>query len=212
MKAFGVVIPMTLVLAGCSTLGLTSRYRSDGPISRTVLDGLIAFDFQNPKVASETLGRGKKMFQAGATVDARLLTPAGRKLDFLAEAQRTRESREAIEKKFADFEKLPQNELCFVASLTHQTIDLAKASGWKFKPSVDDGDWITLHQVGRDSIPSYSVGSGVTEWFSSGIYCGEAQGWISAKNNIRLKVFPPIYVNPGEALLTWNIETDVASQ
>lgn len=194
------------VLLGCATMGLSSRYGSEGPVDPGLLNGPIAFDFKNPKVARKKLGRGKKMFMAGATVDAHLITPPGEKLDYLAEAQRTRESRAVVE---AEFEKIERrsnpDRICFVATLTHATIDLAKASAWKFKVSIDEGAWITLPHVGSDDVPNYSVSGGNTEWFSAGVYCGEAKNWAGAKRSIRLNVFPPVFVNPGEAVLTWAI-------
>ena len=193
------------MLIGCATMGLTSRFRSEGTINAALLNGPVAHDFKNPKATADTLGRGKKMFMAGATVDARLLTSTGRKLDYLAEAQRTRESRATIEAAFARIDKENSSDICFVATLTHASINLAKASAWKMKASIDDGEWIELKSVGSDDIPNYSVTGGATEWFSAGVYCGEAEGWMVAKKSIRLNVFPPVFVNPGEAMLTWNV-------
>jgi hypothetical protein len=213
MKFMAIAVLFGMALAGCSTLGLSSRYSATGPLEPALLNGTVSFDYQNPKGASERLGRGKKLYQAGATVDATLLTPVGRKLDFLAEAQRTRESRESIESGFAKVDKdLPPDRLCVVAGLKHQTIDLAKASSWKFKVSIDEGEWITLKPSGRDDIPSYSVVGGVTEWYSAGVYCSEVKNWLAAKKSIRVNVFPPVFVNPGEALLVWDLAPTVATK
>lgn len=210
MKTSLAVFALVVSLTGCGALGLqslTSHYRSEGHLDRRLISGPVAFDTKDVGKAAELLGRGKKMFTAGSSIDAQLVTPAGRRLNYLKDAQRTRESREVIEAEFRKLDSVPLgDEICFVAGLTHSTLDLARASGWKLKVSVDDGEWITLKAVGEESVPTYTVfGGGNTEWYSSGVFCGGAKGWMDAQKNIRLNVFPPVFAVSSEAMLVWNL-------
>lgn len=210
MKTSLVGLMIAATLSGCAALGLqsiTSRYPSEGALDRRLIAGEVPFDAKDPAKTAKLLGRGKKMFTAGSSIDAQLVTPAGRRLNYLEDAQRTRESREAIEAEFRKLDALQnRDEICFVAGLTHSTIDLAKASAWKVKVSVDSGEWVTLKAVGDDGVPNFTVyGPGNTEWYSTGIFCGGAKGWMDAQKSIRLNVFPPVFGNPSEAMLVWNV-------
>jgi hypothetical protein len=147
------------------------------------------------------------MFLAGAMVKATLDTVPGADLQTIKEARRVKDSEEAIRQRLAKKPRAADaaEKICFIATLEHSTIDLAKASQWTFKVSLDGGEFSRLESVGNDDTPDYSVIGGVTTWYSVGIFCGKQPNWQKAKS-IRLNVFPPVFANPGETMLTWNIE------
>lgn len=205
MRILAVAVVAAL-LSSCSTLGLSS-YPASGPTPRWLLSGPIPDNFTAYDEARRQLSRGSKMFLAGAMVKATLDTVPGDDLQTIKEARRVKDSEEAIRQRLARKPRPAEaaEKICFIATLEHSTIDLAKASQWTFKVSLDGGEFTRLESVGNDDTPDYSVIGGATTWYSVGIYCGKQPHWQKAKS-IRLNVFPPVFVNPGEAMLTWNIE------
>lgn len=205
---FLAVAVVAALLCSCSTLGFSS-YLPSGTTPRWLVAGEVPAGYTNYDGGHRLLSRGSKMFTAGAMVEATLSTPAGRALRIIKEARRTKESEAAIKELVAKGAPKvgPQDEVCFTVRLEHMDLELAKASGWTIKASVDAGDFVRLQPVGEDGTPDYSVSSAgaggtVTRWSSFALFCGRAPGWRQAKT-IRLNVFPPAQ---GETMLTWNIE------
>jgi len=202
MKKYALLL--CIFLSGCATLGL-SQYGSKGLLNRLYITGDISTTFKDFDSAEKELSRGSKMVQAGALIEAKLYSPAYKKIQYLREAVRTRESSDQITKGLSEIDASTNlNRLCFMTYLEHATIDLAKPSRWKLKVRLDDGQWVPLVPVSRDDVPNYVLRGGSADWTNAAHFCEMVSGWTNAKT-IELNVFPPVFVNPGETTLVWTI-------
>ncbi|MCG2726167.1 MAG: hypothetical protein L6420_07940 [Elusimicrobia bacterium] len=187
---------LVIFLSGCAS------FPSKGITESFLVTGEIPLELQNLKNKEKSLTRAKNMVQAGALIEATLYTTGYSKLKTLSEARRTKDTEEDIKNKFKEIEKIKKDNMCFLVYLKHASIDLAKPERWKLKASVNDGEWKKLELIPNNMIPDYTVNS---EWYSTAMFCEKSLSFKNAKK-IKLNVFPPVFVNPGEAMLEWDIQ------
>lgn len=203
MKQNIILLVIVGTLSGCAS------FPSEGPLNRSLVNGDILVNQQIVPEQEKSLTRASKMVQAGALIEATLYTPGYRKLKLLSEARRTRETEEYILEKFKEIESTTDaNRICFLTYFEHASIDLAKPDRWKLKVSINGGGWQELSPISKDVIPDYIIRGASryigTDWYSSNMFCGDAKDWANARL-ISLNAFPPVFVNPGEAMLEWAI-------
>lgn len=202
IKGF-IFIGALVLFSGCAS------FPSKGITNRALIDGIVQADHQISPDQEKSFTRASKMVQAGALVEATLYAPGYRKLKALGEARRTKETSEYIDKEFKEIEGTTDlNKVCFITYFEHATIDLAKPERWKLKVSLDDSEWKELTPLAKDVTPDYIIRGASryvgTDWTSTNVFCAEARDWMKAKT-IKVNVFPPVFVNRGEAMLEWQI-------
>lgn len=197
------ILGAAVILSGCAS------FPAKGMTSRNLVDGLVQPDHQVVAQDEKSFSRASKMTQAGALVEATLYTPGYRKIKALAEARRTKETAEHITSKFKEIDNTTNpDRICFITYFEHASIDLAKPERWKLKVRLDDSEWLEMAPVDKNVVPDYVIRGASryvgTDWTSTNMFCAAVPGWMKS-NVIRLNVFPPVFVNPGEAMLEWQI-------